>query len=380
MNLKFGIPHQRLSRFAQIHALFPTTIRVVKIPTPLAIAEREIGVEASPFFIAEISANHGGELSSALELVDIAAKAGASAIKIQHYTPETITTRSTLPEFQIGGGTLWDGRQLFDLYAEAMTPWEWTKEIFLRASENGLICFSSPFDTTAVDFLEEHNVVAYKVASFELVDIPLIEYIARTGKPMIMSTGMATIEEIDNAVNAARGAGNSQLALLRCNSGYPANPHEMDLRAIPFMRDRWDCEIGLSDHTLDSTSSIAAIALGATIIEKHIIADRSAGGPDAAFSCEPLELSNLIQQVNDAHSAIGSVRFGPSDREKASIAYRRSLRVSSPIRAGDIISVSNVRSMRPAGGLLPIFIKDLVGKRVSQDLVVGAAITWDVVE
>jgi N-acetylneuraminate synthase len=330
--------------------------------------------------IAEISANHGGSLKAALEFVDIAALAGASAVKLQHYRPETITTRSDLPEFKVRGGTLWDNRQLFDLYEEAMTPWEWTEAIFKRASDNGLSCFSSPFDTTAVDFLEEHNVIAYKVASFELVDIPLIEYIARTGKPMVMSTGMATVDEIDNAVNAARGAGNTQLALLRCNSGYPANPHEMDLRAIPFMRDRWDCEIGLSDHTLDSTASIAAVALGATIIEKHIIARRSDGGPDAAFSCEPEELTKLIQQVNDAWYAMGAVRFGPSERENASIAYRRSLRVSSAMAEGDIISESNVRSMRPAGGLLPVQMKDLVGKRVTRSLAVGAAITWDVVE
>ena len=346
---------------------------------PFTISERSIGLTDTPYVIAEISANHGGRLSSALELVDIAAAAGASAIKLQHYTPDTITTRSNLPEFKVGGGTLWDGRELYDLYAEAMTPWEWTKEIFDRASQKGLICFSSPFDTTAVDFLEEHNVVAYKVASFELVDIPLIEYIARTGKPMIMSTGMATVEEIDNAVNAARGAGNTQLALLRCNSGYPANPHEMDLRAIPFMRDRWDCEIGLSDHTLDSTASIAAVALGATIIEKHIIVRRSDGGPDATFSCEPDELTKLIQQVNDAWSAMGTVRFGPSELENASIAFRRSLRVSSAMKVGDIISEANVRSMRPAGGLLPVHLKDLVGKRVSEDLEIGAAVTWDVV-
>ena len=327
-----------------------------------------------------MSANHGGSLETAFETINAAASSGAHAIKLQHYLPETITVRSTLPEFQVTGGTLWDGKQLFDLYAEAMTPWEWTAELFKRAKEKKLIYFSSPFDTTAVDFLEEHNVVAYKVASFELVDIPLIEYIARTGKPMIMSTGMATVQEIDDAVNAARGAGNTQLALLRCNSGYPANPIEMDLAAIPFMRDRWDCEIGLSDHTLDSTASIAAVALGATIIEKHIIARRSDGGPDAAFSCEPDELAKLIQQVNDAWSAIGTVRFGPSERENASIAFRRSLRVSSAMRAGDIISEANVRSMRPAGGLLPVHLKDLVGKQVSEDLEVGSAITWDVVE
>ena len=344
------------------------------------IGGRRISNLELPYVIAEISANHGGSLSAALDLVDIAWRAGANAVKLQHYRPETITTRSTLPEFKVSGGTLWDDRQLYDLYEEAMTPWEWTKAIFDRASEHGLACFSSPFDTTAVDFLEEHNVIAYKVASFELVDIPLIEYIARTGKPMIMSTGMATVDEIDNAVNAARGAGNSQLALLRCNSGYPANPHEMDLRAIPYMRERWNCEIGLSDHTLDSTASIAAVALGATIIEKHIITNRSDGGPDAAFSCEPEELTKLIQQVNDAWSALGTDRFGPSERENASIAFRRSLRVSSAMQAGDVISESNVRSMRPAGGLLPVHIKDLIGKRVSEDLEIGAAVTWGVVE
>ena len=357
-----------------------TTIHYVAISDVNQIGNVPIGQAFKPFVIAEISANHGGNLQAALDLVDIAAEAGASAVKLQHYRPETITTRSNLPEFKVGGGTLWDGRQLFDLYAEAMTPWEWTKAIFDRASEKGLVCFSSPFDTTAVDFLEEHNVVAYKVASFELVDIPLIEYMARTGKPMIMSTGMATVDEIDNAVKAARGAGNTQLALLRCNSGYPANPHEMDLRAIPFMRDRWDCEIGLSDHTLDSTASIAAVALGATIIEKHIIAHRSDGGPDSAFSSEPEELSKLIQQLNDAWAAMGAVRFGPSERENASIAFRRSLRVSSAMKVGDIISESNVRSMRPAGGLLPAQMKELIGKRITQDLEIGAAVTWDVVE
>jgi len=339
-----------------------------------------ISQNSAPFVIAEISANHHGRLESAIELVDIAAAAGASAVKLQHYTPDTITIRSNLPEFKISGGTLWDGRQLYDLYAEAMTPWEWTSAIFERAAEKGLVSFSSPFDSTAVDFLEEHNVVAYKVASFELVDIPLVEYIASTGKPMIMSTGMATIDEIDNAVNAARKAGNKELALLRCNSGYPANPQEMDLRAITFMRDRWDCEIGLSDHTLDSTASIAAVALGATIIEKHIIASRSDGGPDAEFSCEPAELTKLINQLNNAQSAMGAVRFGPSKREYSSIAFRRSLRASEAITAGEIITQANVRSMRPAGGLLPVHFKDLIGKRVVNDLEIGAAINWDDVE
>ena len=344
------------------------------------IGDYSIGSASEPFVIAEISANHGGNLQAALDLVDAAAESGAKAVKLQHYRPETITIRSNRPEFQVGGGTLWDGRQLFDLYEEAMTPWEWTAEIFQSAKQKGLVCFSSPFDTSAVDFLEELDVVAYKVASFELVDIPLIQYIARTGRPMIMSTGMATIEEIDNAVSAARGAGNSELALLRCNSGYPANPDEMDLRAIQFMRDRWNCQIGLSDHTLDSTASIAAIALGATVIEKHIIMNRSDGGPDSAFSSEPHELSTLIGQINTTWRAMGTVRFGPSEREKSSIAFRRSLRVTRELKPGEVIDANCVRSMRPAGGLLPVHIAEIIGRRVNQKLEVGAPITWDVLE
>jgi len=339
-----------------------------------------IGQQELPFVIAEISANHGGDLSKALELVDIAASAGASAVKLQHYRPESITTRSDLPEFRIGGGTLWDGRQLFDLYAEAMMPWEWTSALFERAAEHNLICFSSPFDFSAVDFLEEHNVGAYKVASFELVDLPLIEYMAQTGKPLIMSTGMATVEEIDDAVRVAKSTGNQQIALLRCNSGYPANPDEMDLLAIPFMRDRWGCEIGLSDHTLDSTASIVAIALGATIIEKHIISNRADGGPDAAFSCEPEELSDLITQVNNAHRSLGAIRFGPSPREFSSIAFRRSLRLSTDMTAGEVITKTNVRSMRPAGGLKPIELEEILGKRIKTDAVTGTALTWDIIQ
>jgi N-acetylneuraminate synthase len=346
----------------------------------IKIGDYVIGKKSRPFVIAEISANHGGSLDAALALVDLAAETGAAAVKLQHYRPETITIRSELPEFKVGGGTLWDGRQLFYLYAEAMTPWEWTSELFTRAKSKGLICFSSPFDKTAVDFLEEHDVVAYKVASFELVDIPLIQYVARTGRPMIMSTGMATVEEIDAAVSAARDAGNTQLALLRCNSGYPANPAEMDLAAIPYMRDRWKCQVGLSDHTLDSTASIASIALGASIIEKHIISSRSDGGPDSAFSSEPEELTVLINQINAAWQSMGEIRFGPSEREKSSIAFRRSLRTTRDLEVGEIIDEASVRSMRPAGGLAPVHFAEVVGRRVLKKLDVGAPITWDVLE
>lgn len=344
------------------------------------IGDYSVSRSNKPFVIAEISANHGGSIEAALKLIDAAASTGASAVKLQHYRPDTITVRSSRPEFQVGGGTLWDGRQLYDLYEEAMTPWEWTAELFDRAKSHGLYCFSSPFDRSAVDFLEQHDVVAYKVASFELVDIPLIEYIASTGRPMIMSTGMATIEEIDAAVSAARKSGNTELVLLRCNSGYPANPQEMDLAAIPFMRDRWGCQIGLSDHTLDSTASVAAIALGATVVEKHIILQRSDGGPDSAFSSEPNELKKLVEQINIAWQAMGVVRFGPSEREMSSVAFRRSLRANREILAGEILDENSVRSMRPAGGIAPVNISEILGRRVNQNLEVGAPITWDVIE
>jgi N-acetylneuraminate synthase len=344
------------------------------------IEGRKVGPSHPPFFIAEISANHGGSLESALSLVEAASDAGASAVKLQHYRPDTITVRSALPEFRVSGGTLWDDQQLYDLYESAMTPWEWTSEIFSYAAELGILCFSSPFDFSAVDFLESHHVAAYKVASFELVDLPLIRYIASTGKPMIMSTGMATVEEVDAAVSTAREAGAASVALLRCNSGYPASPSEMDLAAIPFMRDRWNCQIGLSDHTLSSVASISAVALGATIIEKHIIGKRSDGGPDSEFSCEPTEMKALIEDVNTAWASLGTVRFGPSPREISSIAFRRSLRASRGIKNGELISTDNVRSMRPAGGLPPIELDHLIGKKVNVDLDVGAAITWSVVE
>lgn len=342
--------------------------------SPFKIGTRSIGRQVLPFVIAEISANHGGTLDNALKIVEAAARAGASAVKMQHYRPESITTKSDLPEFKVGGGTLWDGRQLFDLYAEAMTPWEWTGAIFDRAKQLGLICFSSPFDNSAVDFLEQFSVEAYKIASFELVDLPLIEYVAQTGKPIIMSTGMATLNEIDAAVGAARNAGCQSLALLRCNSGYPADPSEMDLAAIALMRERYECEIGLSDHTLDSVASVASVALGATIVEKHIILNRSDGGPDSAFSSEPDEFARLVQDVNTAWKTIGYPRFGPSEREMASIAFRRSLRIDRDLRAGHVLEAADVRSMRPAGGLPPAAKSYVIGRRILRDMKPGEAL------
>lgn len=345
----------------------------------LRIGAHDVGRDFQPFFIAEVSANHHGRLQTALDLIDAAAMAGASAVKFQHYKPETITIRSPLDDFQIRGGTLWDGRELFDLYAEAMTPWEWTTELFRRARERGLACFSSPFDSTAVDFLEDFEPDAYKVASFELVDLPLIRYMARTERPIIMSTGMATLDEIDRAVDAAREAGCEQLALLRCNSGYPASPNEMDLAAIPFMRDRYNLEVGLSDHTLDPSASCAAVALGATLLEKHIILNRHEGGPDAPFSIEPQELEALINQIEIVRSSVGQVRFGPSDHEGPSLKFRRSLRVTSDLKAGHVLTSDDVRSMRPAGGLDPDAISQVIGRTLVRDLPIGSALDWDAI-
>lgn len=329
----------------------------------------------APYVIAEVSANHNQSLSAALEIIEAAAAAGADAVKFQHYTPETITVRSDLPEFRVKGGTLWDGRQLADLYAEAMTPWEWTAELVAAADRCGIDWLSTPFDPTAVDFLEEHNIATYKIASFEIVDLPLIRYVASKGKPVIISTGMATLEEIDAAVNAAQEGGAPLVSLLRCNSGYPAEPSEMSLSAIPVMRERWGLPVGLSDHTMSSTAAIAAVALGASIIEKHVTLRRADGGPDAAFSLEPDELAQLVHDVREANDAVGEVRFGPSERESASIPFRRSLRAVKPIMAGESITEENVRSIRPAGGLPPEDLPLILGKVAAIDLPAGSAIT-----
>lgn len=347
---------------------------------PFHIAGRVIDGAGVPFVIAEISANHGGSLESALAILRSVAKCGADAVKFQHYKPETITIRSDLPDFRVGGGTLWDGRQLFDLYSEAMTPWEWTEALFEEARRLGLVCFSTPFDESAVDFLEDFEPAAYKVASFELTDLPLIRYIASKGRPVIMSTGMATLEEIDAAVDAALHAGCGELALLRCNSGYPAEPSEMDLAAIPFMRDRYRVQVGLSDHTLSSVASVAAVALGATLIEKHVIESRGDGGPDAAFSSEPAELGQLIVDARIARSAIGLPRFGPSERELSSIRFRRSLRATRKLHPGDRLTKEDFRSMRPAGGLSPDLADSLLGRVLTREVEIGSPILWDLFE
>jgi pseudaminic acid synthase len=319
----------------------------------LRIDGRTIGQAAPPFVIAEISANHLGDRGLALEIVSAAASAGADAIKLQHYTPDTITVRSQHSDFSIEGGTLWDGRQLYDLYAEAMMPWEWTESIVALAKSLGMTWLSTPFDSTAVTFLQDLDVPAFKIASFELIDLPLIREVAGHGKPMIMSTGMATLEEIDAAVEAARVSGATEIVLLRCNSGYPAVPSEMSLSAIPEMRSRWGTQVGISDHTLGSTSAIVAVSLGATVIEKHLTIRRADGGPDASFSLEPDEFADLVTVVRDAHAALGTPRFGPSSREVSSRKFRPSLRAVRPIAAGELLTPNNVASIRPSGGLDP---------------------------
>jgi len=329
------------------------------------------------YVIAELSANHGGSKSRALEVIHAAHEAGADAVKFQHYTAETITVRSEHPDFQVSGGTLWDGRQLADLYAEAMTPWEWTGDLVAEANSLGIDWLSSPFDNSAVDFLEQFNIATYKIASFELVDLPLIRYVASKGKPMIMSTGMSTLDEIDAAVKAAQGAGAPQVSILRCNSTYPAKSSEMDLAAIPTMIQKWGIPVGLSDHTMTSVTAISAVALGATIIEKHITMRRSDGGPDGAFSLEPHEFAAMIRDIREASDALGSARFGPSASEVNSLKFRRSLRAVSSIRAGEVITESNVRSVRPAGGLPPDDFSKISGMKAKRDIAVGEPITTD---
>jgi pseudaminic acid synthase len=329
------------------------------------------------YVIAELSANHGGSKARALEVIHAAREAGADAVKFQHYTAETITVRSDHPDFRVSGGTLWDGRQLADLYAEAMTPWEWTADLVAEANKLGIDWLSSPFDNTAVDFLEQFNIATYKIASFELVDLPLIRYVASKGKPMIMSTGMSTLEEIDAAVRAAQNAGAPQVSVLRCNSTYPANSSEMDLAAIPAMIAKWGIPVGLSDHTMTSVTAISAVALGATIIEKHITIRRSDGGPDGAFSLEPHEFAAMIRDIREASSALGTARFGPSASEVNSLKFRRSLRAVTAIKAGDQITEHNVRSVRPAGGLPPDDFSRVSGLKAKRDIAVGDPITND---
>lgn len=330
------------------------------------------------YIVAELSANHNQSFDRAVQLIHAAKDAGADAVKLQTYTADTITLACDRPEFRIQG-TLWDGRTLHDLYAEAYTPWEWQPKLKKVANDLGLDLFSSPFDATAVDFLESMNVPAYKLASFELVDIPLIEKMARTGKPLIISTGMATAEEIEEAVLAARRAGATQIALLKCTSSYPAPPDEMNLYTIPELSRRFDAPCGLSDHSMTVAVPVAAVALGACIIEKHLTLSRSQPGPDGAFSLEPQEFKAMVDAVRTAQKALGQVHFGVSAREASSRVFRRSLYVVEDIKCGELFTAANVRSIRPANGLHTRHLQEILGQKAACDISRGTPLTWEVV-
>lgn len=342
------------------------------------IGKREIGPGRPVYVVAEMSANHGQDLDQALRIVRAAAAAGADAVKLQTYTPDTLTIDCDRDAFRIGG-TIWEGRTLYDLYAEAYTPWEWQPRLKEVAAELCLDLFSTPFDSTAVDFLEEMGVPAYKVASFEIVDLPLIRRVAQTGKPLILSTGMASLAEIDEAVATARAAGAVQIALLKCTSAYPAQPDEMNLRTIPHLADAFGAVVGLSDHTLGIAVPVAAIALGACIVEKHLTLSRALKGPDSAFSLEPGEFRSMVDAIREAEKALGTVRYETTEKESASRAFRRSLFVVRSVRAGEPFTEENVRSIRPGMGLHTRYLPEVLGRRARGDIERGTPLAWDLV-
>jgi pseudaminic acid synthase len=347
--------------------------------TAFGIGARQIGSAQPVYVVAELSANHGQDFDQAVLLIRAARESGADAVKVQTYTPDTITIRSDRECFQIRGGTIWDGRTLHELYSEAYTPWDWQPKLKQVADDLGLDFFASAFDPTAVDLLESMGVPAYKVASCELVDLPLLERIARTGKPLILSTGMATIEEIEEAVQTARKAGATQIALLKCASAYPALPSEMNLRTIPDLARRFDVPVGLSDHTMDIAVPVAAVALGACIIEKHFTLSRSLKGPDSAFSLEPAEFKAMVKAVRVAEQSLGEIHFGATESERSSRVFRRSLFVVEALRQGEIFSGENVRSIRPGHGLHTRHLPQIVGQRASRDIERGTPLSWDLV-
>lgn len=340
---------------------------------------REIGLNARPYVIAELSANHNGSLATALRIVDEAKIAGADAIKLQTYTPDTITLNCESEGFVIHGG-LWDGRTLYDLYQEAHMPWDWHPALFEHARRIGITIFSSPFDKTAVDLLESLDAPAYKIASFEAIDLPLIRYVASTGKPMIISTGMANAGEITEAVAAARDGGCRELILLHCVSGYPASPADYNLKTIPDMINRFGCVTGLSDHTPDNTTAITSVGLGAAVIEKHFTLNRSGGGPDDSFSLEPPELAALCCEVRTAWEALGVVDYGIKASEQGNVQFRRSLYFVKDLRAGEVITAEAVRSVRPGYGLAPKYLDDVIGRRVAQNIARFSPVSLELLE
>jgi pseudaminic acid synthase len=344
----------------------------------IRIKDREIGPSARPYLIAEMSGNHNRSLDRAMEIVDAAAASGADAIKLQTYTAETMTLNTRAPGFVIEDPkSLWAGRQLYDLYDEAHTPWDWHGPIMERAASHGMHCFSSPFDDTAVDFLESLGAPAYKIASFEVTDLPLIRKVAQTGKPMIISTGMATAAEIDDAVRTAKDEGNDQTIILKCTSTYPATPENTNVSTIPNMRQTFGVEVGLSDHTMGTGVSVAAVALGAVLIEKHFTLRRADGGVDSTFSMEPEEFRQLRTETERAWQAMGRVTYGGTKAEEKSRIFRRSLYISKDMKAGEVLSPENLRIIRPGFGLSPKFYEELLGKAVKRDVSLGTPASWD---
>jgi pseudaminic acid synthase len=344
----------------------------------IIVEGRKIGPNHKPFIIAEMSGNHNQSLERALAIVEAAAKAGAHALKIQTYTADTMTLNLENPEFKIeDSDSLWKGNTLYQLYQQAYTPWEWHKPIFDRARELGLIPFSTPFDETAVDFLEELDVPMYKIASFENTDIPLIKKVASTGKPMIISTGMAAVAELDETVRAAREAGCKDLILLKCTSTYPASPENTNILTIPHMRELFNCQVGLSDHTMGVGVAVASVALGATVIEKHFTLSRADGGVDAAFSMEPDEMKALVVETERAWQALGEVKYGPTEKEKASLKFRRSVYVAKDIKAGEKFTKENIRIIRPGYGLEPKYLERIIGLTAKQDVKAGTPLSFD---
>ena len=344
--------------------------------TTITIAGREIGPGFPTYVIAEISANHNHDFEQAVRIVHAARDCGADAVKLQTYTPDTITIDSDAEAFRIGKGTVWAGRKLYELYGEAYTPWDWQPKLKSIANSLGMACFSSPFDAGAVEFLESIDVPAYKIASFEAIDLPLIERVARTGKPVIISTGMANVQEIGEAVACVRGTANSQVALLKCTSAYPAPPNEMNLRTIPDMARRFRTPVGLSDHTLGITVPVTAVSLGACIVEKHFTLSRHNPGPDSSFSLEPSEFKEMVAAIRTAEAALGDVVYQISEREQASKVFRRSLFVVEDVSAGEAFTEVNVRSIRPGYGLPPKYLSMILGHRAATNLKRGTPLDW----
>ncbi len=341
------------------------------------INDRRIGVDHSPYVIAEMSANHNGDINNAYKIIDMAKASGADAVKLQTYHPDTITMDMNTPEFMIKGG-LWDGQSLYELYEGAFMPWEWHKPLFDYSKKIGITIFSSPFDNTAVDLLEDLNTPAYKIASFEAVDLPLIKYVAQTGKPMIISTGMADVEEIQEAIEAAREGGCKDLAILHCVSGYPAPAEDYNLKTLIDMQQKFGLVTGLSDHTIDNTTAIASVALGASIIEKHVTLDRNGGGPDDSFSLESEELKQLCLGTKTAWEALGNVDYGRKSSEQANVQFRRSLYIIKDIKEGEIITAEHVKSIRPGFGLPPKYLESILGQVCKKDARRGDAVKSDI--